>query len=184
MATQKNMKARKILLASLLLLVCISLGYATYQQKKVWVVPEDVKKLKNHLQPTLSNLSAAAQLFNDDCAECHGDHGKGDGPEAMMHEPPPADLTDLQHMRTVTDGAIYYQITEGRKPMPSFKNRLTEDQRWQLVLLVRSFSKPPAAPENKPTPTPSSSPEPANKPTPTPSSSPEPANKHAQSSRK
>jgi mono/diheme cytochrome c family protein len=184
MATQKNMKARKILFASLLLLACISVVYATYQQKKVWAVPEDVKKLKNPLQPTPANLTAAAQIFNDDCAECHGDHGKGDGPEAMMHEPPPADLTDLQHMRTVTDGAIYYQITEGRKPMPSFKNRLTEDQRWQLALLVRSFSKPPAAPENQPTPTPSSSPKPANKPTPMPSSSPDPANKPAQSSKK
>jgi mono/diheme cytochrome c family protein len=150
MATQKNMKARKILLASLLLLVCISLGYATYQQKKVWAVPEGVKKLKNPLQPTPSNLSAAAQLFNDDCAECHGEHGKGDGPEAMMHDPPPADLTDLQHMRAVTDGEIFYQISEGRKPMPSFRNRLTEDQRWQLALLVRSFSQPSAPPENKP----------------------------------
>jgi mono/diheme cytochrome c family protein len=149
MATQKNMKARKILLASLLLLACISAFYATYQQKKVWAVPEEVKKLKNPLQPTPANLSAAAQIFNDDCAECHGEHGKGDGPEAMMHDPPPADLTDLQHMRTVTDGAIYYQITEGRKPMPSFRNRLTEDQRWQLALLVRSFSQPPSPSENK-----------------------------------
>jgi len=149
MATQKNMKARKILLASLLLLVCISLGYATYQQKRVWAVPEDVKKLKNPLQSTSSNLSVAAQLFNDDCAECHGEHGRGDGPEAMMHDPPPADLTDLQHMRTVTDGEIFYQISEGRKPMPSFRNRLTEDQRWQLALLVRSFSQPSTAPENR-----------------------------------
>jgi hypothetical protein len=30
--------------------------------------------------------------------------------------------------------------------MPSFKKRLTEDQRWGLVLLVRSFSAPPALP--------------------------------------
>jgi hypothetical protein len=26
--------------------------------------------------------------------------------------------------------------------MPSFKNRLTPDQRWQLVLLLRSFAQP------------------------------------------
>lgn len=164
MPPQKNMKARKILLASLLLLVCISLGYATYQQKKVWAVPEEIKKLKNPLPPTPSNMSAAAQLFNDDCAECHGDHGKGDGPEAMMHEPAPADLTDLQHMRTVTDGAIFYQITEGRKPMPSFRKRMTEDQRWQLVLLVRSFSQPIAAPENKSDTTAPAKPEAAKQP--------------------
>jgi hypothetical protein len=53
-------------------------------------------------------------------------------------------------MAKVTDGEIFYQITEGRRPMPSFKNRLTQDQRWQLVLLVRSFSPPIVAPKLKP----------------------------------
>ena len=88
----------------------------------------------------------------DECAQCHGERGKGDGPEAMMHSPTPADLTDAGHMNTVTDGEIFYQISEGRKPMPSFKKRLTEDQRWGLVLFVRSFSAPSTSPfqEKKP----------------------------------
>jgi hypothetical protein len=30
--------------------------------------------------------------------------------------------------------------------MPSFKKRLTEEQRWHLVLLVRSFAGSPSAP--------------------------------------
>jgi mono/diheme cytochrome c family protein len=76
----------------------------------------------------------------DECAQCHGEHGKGDGPEAAMHDPPPSNITDVRHMNTVTDGEIFYQISEGRKPMPSFKKRLTEDQRWGLVLFVRTFS--------------------------------------------
>jgi hypothetical protein len=45
-------------------------------------------------------------------------------------------------MSTVTDGALFYQISQGRKPMPSLKRRMTEDQRWQLVLLIRSFAAP------------------------------------------
>jgi mono/diheme cytochrome c family protein len=88
----------------------------------------------------------------DECAQCHGEHGKGDGPEAAMHDPPPSDITDARHMNTVTDGEIFYQISEGRKPMPSFKKRLTEDQRWGLVLRVRSFSAPSASPIQKKTP--------------------------------
>jgi mono/diheme cytochrome c family protein len=63
-----------------------------------------------------------------------------------MHSLAPADLTDTRHMNTVTDGEIFYQISEGRKPMPSFKKRLTEDQRWGLVLLVRSFAAPSMSP--------------------------------------
>jgi len=58
----------------------------------------------------------------------------------MMYDPPPANLTDASHMNKMTDGEIYYLISEGRKPMPSFKKRLTDEQRWQLVLLVRSFA--------------------------------------------
>jgi mono/diheme cytochrome c family protein len=86
--------------------------------------------------------------------QCHGERGQGDGPEARTHYPLPADLADAKRMATVADGEIFYQISEGRRPMPLFKNRLTQDQRWQLVLLVRSFSQP-AAPTVTPTrPTP------------------------------
>jgi len=146
----RNLKLRKILFGSLLGLICIVVVYAVYQQKKVWAVPEEVKKLKNPLPPSESNRKAAMALYQDKCAQCHGDAGKGDGPEAMMHDPSPADLTDARHMNTLTDGEIFYQISEGRKPMPSFKKRLTEDQRWQLVLLVRAFAQPAVTPEQKP----------------------------------
>jgi mono/diheme cytochrome c family protein len=49
-------------------------------------------------------------------------------------------LTDAPHLSTVTDGELFYVISQGHKPMPSYKRKLTEDQRWQLVLLVRAFS--------------------------------------------
>lgn len=141
---QPNLKTRKILFASLLVLICIALVYAVLQRDKPWVVPEEVKRLKNPLPPSESTLKAARAVYMDECAQCHGERGKGDGPEAKMHDPPPSDITDTRHMNTVTDGEIFYQISEGRKPMPSFKKRLTEDQRWGLVLLVRSFSAPSA----------------------------------------
>jgi mono/diheme cytochrome c family protein len=142
-----NLKIRKILFASLLVLICITLIYSGYQQNKPWVVPEEVKKLKNPIPPSESALKAARALYMEECAQCHGDHGKGDGPEAVMHRPSPADLTDPARMNSVTDGEIFYQITEGRRPMPSFRNRLTQDQRWQLVLFVRSFSQPLTTPQ-------------------------------------
>jgi mono/diheme cytochrome c family protein len=145
-----NLKTRKILFASFLALICIVIVYAAFQKDRPWVIPEEVKKLKNPIAPTESTLKAARGIYMDKCAECHGERGKGDGPKAMMHIPAPADLTDAGQMNAVTDGEIFYQITEGRKPMPSFKKRLTEDQRWGLVLFVRSFSLPIAATDKKP----------------------------------
>jgi len=55
-------------------------------------------------------------------------------------------------MNHLTDGEIFYQITQGRKPMPSFRKKLTEDQRWKLVILVRSFAVPPSIPAKSPEP--------------------------------
>jgi mono/diheme cytochrome c family protein len=137
---QPNLKTRKILFVVLIALICILLVYSAFENNKPWVVPEEVKKLKNPVASSESTLKAARGVYTDECAQCHGERGKGDGPEAAMHSPAPSDITDAKHMNTVTDGEIFYQISEGRKPMPSFKKRLTEDQRWGLVLLVRTLS--------------------------------------------
>jgi mono/diheme cytochrome c family protein len=137
---QLNLKKRKILFAVLVVLVCIAIVSAVLQRDKPWVVPEEVKRMKNPLTPSESNLQAARGIYTDECAQCHGERGKGDGPEAAMHSPVPSDLTYARHMNAVTDGEIFYQISEGRKPMPSFKKRLSAEQRWGLVLFVRSFS--------------------------------------------
>jgi mono/diheme cytochrome c family protein len=125
------------------------IAYAVLQKDRPWVVPEEVKKLKNPLSPSEPVLKGAKAIYMAECAQCHGEHGKGDGPEAMMHSSAPADLTDAGHMKGITDGEIFYQISEGRKPMPSFKKRLTEEERWELVLFVRSFARPNTPIEKK-----------------------------------
>src|SRR5271167_1638566 len=148
---QRSLKMRKILFAGTIAMIFISIGFAAFQ-KTPWIVPPEEKARKNPLTASDANSNAAKQIYLDHCANCHGDTGKGDGSDAMMYDPAPADLTDVARMSKITDGEIYYQITEGRKPMPSFKKRLVEEQRWQLVLLVRSFAGTPTAPPtaNKP----------------------------------
>lgn len=142
----------KILLAVVIALIFLSIGLAAFH-KTPWLVPADAKLLKNPLPATDANYNAAKPLYDENCSNCHGDHGKGDGSDAMMYDPAPSDLTDASHMNKLTDGEIYYQITQGKKPMPSFRKKLTEQQRWQMVIFVRSLSGavsfPPA-----PTPTP------------------------------
>lgn len=129
----------------LLLLICLAIGLAAFH-KQPWAVPPDAKAMKNPLVYSDAYIPAAKQIYSDQCANCHGDSGKGDGSDAMMYDPSPSDLTDAAKMSKVTDGEIYYQISEGRKPMPSFKKKLSVEQRWQLVLLVRSFAGQPTPP--------------------------------------
>jgi mono/diheme cytochrome c family protein len=144
----------KVLFAVVIALIFLSIGLAALH-KTPWQVPAAEKLRKNPLALSQANYNAAKPMFSEYCANCHGDLGKGDGSDAMMYDPAPSDLTDAAHMNKLSDGEIYYQITQGRKPMPSFRNKLTEEQRWQLVILVRSFSGSVAFP-----PAPSKTPEP------------------------
>jgi mono/diheme cytochrome c family protein len=140
----RSLRMRKILFAAVLTLAALSIVMAA-REKRPWNIPEEAKQLKNPLQPSPAALQAARDLYLDNCAQCHGEFGKGDGPEANMYDPLPADLSNKKFNAGLTDGEIFYQISEGQKPMPAFKRRFTEEQRWQLVFLVRSFAAPPPA---------------------------------------
>ena len=146
---QSSLRLRKLLLACLLAAIAISIVYAALQ-KTDWNVPEEAKTQKNPLAPSAAILQAATALYRDKCAQCHGETGKGDGPEGKMYDPPPASFTDAARMNAMSDGELFYKIGKGRRPMPSFKSRLTEGQRWQIVLLVRSFAAKSPAPETPP----------------------------------
>jgi mono/diheme cytochrome c family protein len=145
----RKSRARKTLFVVLLALILVAIAYTYFQENKPWVIPEEAKARKNPLQPSEAALKPAKALYGENCANCHGDGGKGDGSEALRYDPKPADFTDALHMNSVTDGALFSQISQGRKPMPAFKKRMTEDQRWQLVLLVRAFAQEPVTPDKK-----------------------------------
>ncbi len=135
---------RKILFACVIGLIFMSIGFAAFQ-KPSWDAPPDIKQKQNPVTPSEAVLKEVKAIYADKCANCHGDNGKGDGPDAMMYDPGPADLSNTKYMSKLTDGELYYKITVGKKPMPSFEKRLTEEQRWGLVILLRSFANPPAA---------------------------------------
>ncbi len=130
---------RKILFAGTIGLIFMSIGFAAFQQPS-WNAPPEIKDKKNPVAPSDAALKEAKAIFAEKCSNCHGDTGKGDGSDAMMYDPGPADLTDAKRMAKLTDGEIYYKITIGKKPMPSFQKRLSDEQRWGLVHLLRSFA--------------------------------------------
>jgi mono/diheme cytochrome c family protein len=144
--SQNATLARKFFLALILITLCVVAVFAYYENRP-WKVPEEAKLRPNPIQPSASALAAGRAVYMDKCTQCHGQTGKGDGPDAASYYPSPTSLIDAKHMNSVTDGEIFYQISEGRKPMPAFKKRLSEEQRWQLVLYVRSLA--PALPASR-----------------------------------
>jgi mono/diheme cytochrome c family protein len=137
--SQRKRGLRKTLFFALLALIVLSLVLAMMHRSE-WVVPEEATHRENPLLTSPSNLQVARGLYKENCAECHGDTGKGDGPKGRKLFTDPSNLTNAARMGSLTDGALFYEVSEGRRPMPEFKTRMTEEQRWQLVLLMRSFS--------------------------------------------
>ena len=108
--------------------------------KKYRNIPEEAKRRENPIHPSPQALNAARILYDDHCERCHGKSGRGDGADATKFSTSPRDLTDTRRMSEQSDGELFYKISEGRRPMPEFKTKLTEEQRWQLVLLMRALA--------------------------------------------
>lgn len=77
------------------------------------------------------------QLFQAQCASCHGGEGRGDGPAAAALNPTPTDFHDLARRNQRSLLSYYNTITLGvpGTAMPSF-SQLSEAERWALVFHV------------------------------------------------
>jgi mono/diheme cytochrome c family protein len=113
------------------------------------MTPEDVAR-KNPISPTPEGLAEARKLFGYHCAMCHGKDGDGKGDLAVEMKLELHDWHDASSIEKMTDGELFWIITNGRgKMLGGEGDRTTEKVRWNLVNLVRSFGKKPAGEKPK-----------------------------------
>ncbi len=90
-----------------------------------------------------SNMQAAAQVYKQNCAVCHGlPEGQKTAIAAGMAPPPPL----LFHGTGVTDDdawETYWKVENGIRMtgMPGFKDKLSETQIWQVTVLLKNADK-------------------------------------------
>lgn len=108
-----------------------------------WVAPARAAKKKNPIEANETSLAKGKAVWTKECASCHGEKGKGDGPAIKDLEKKPEDLT-LPKTVSQTDGALFWKITEGRKPMASYEKTLNEEDRWHALNYLRSLAVKPA----------------------------------------
>jgi hypothetical protein len=101
-----------------------------------WVAPEDKKGKLSPFAFSEETRKAGEKLYAINCKSCHGIPGKGN---FLNLVPPPGDpATDkIQHN---SDGEIFYKVTTGRGPMPSFKNAVSSNDIWNIISFLRSFN--------------------------------------------
>ncbi len=110
------------------------------------------------IEVTPEAIEAGKRLYDKRCGFCHGTEGKGDGPVADYLNPRPRDFTmGLYKFRTTASGEppvdedLFKVITRGipGTTMPAWDN-LSEEQRWQLVYYIKTFSPDDFDPEFPP----------------------------------
>ena len=130
----------KILLFILIILSLNLISASSFAQHNNWFAPGAAKNEKNPLAGNKSVLADAKTLYVANCAPCHGIRGKGDGLAAQALIPKPADHSSAI-VQSETDGSLFWKLSEGRNPMPSYKKILTVQQRWELVNYIRTLAK-------------------------------------------
>lgn len=117
------------------------------QPRQTVTAPDEYLKLKNPLEATPQNILAGETLFQIDakpsaCRICHGISGDGLGILFSRVKPKPRNFTCVNTMENLPDGQLFWVIKNGSPgtAMPSF-SYLADDQVWQLILYLRSFSK-------------------------------------------
>ncbi|HEV8265152.1 MAG TPA: cytochrome c/FTR1 family iron permease [Gemmatimonadales bacterium] len=88
------------------------------------------------------SLARGAEVYGVQCAVCHGESGRGDGPKANSLEgPPPSNLADPAVMGGTSLLEIYRKIAIGvpGTAMPEFAEDISEADRWAVAAYVATL---------------------------------------------
>lgn len=97
------------------------------------------------LESPLADIGAAEHhragvLYHINCSACHGATARGDGPTGLILTEyttidPPA--FDSERIEALSEGQVFWSITNGVGHMPPFGRLLSPDERWLLAYLAK-----------------------------------------------
>jgi mono/diheme cytochrome c family protein len=111
--------------------------------------PQPAAPVKNPVKPTAESQAKAKSLYQIDCALCHGDNGDGKTDVAASMNLTLFDWTDPKTLAGQEDWELFNVIRNGKgaNMPPEGVGRASDTEVWNLVIYIRSFSKPqPPAP--------------------------------------
>ena len=108
---------------------------------KEWKVPAaDANKKSTVKASDAAVLSEGKAIWGKDCKSCHGVKGLGDGTKAEKIDISCGDFSSKE-FQSKSDGELFYYTKVGRKPMPSFKEKLSDKEIWAVVAYMRTMKK-------------------------------------------
>lgn len=90
---------------------------------------------------TPANARSGQPLYAENCAPCHGEIGRGDGPTAASLPSPPTAFADGDALWQLSPAELFHTTKFGRieKLMPPWGNRLDDSQIWNAVAYAWSL---------------------------------------------
>jgi copper transport protein len=99
-------------------------------------IPRDEASADNPIEATAESIERGRVLFANNCIQCHGETGRGDGPLAPSLSIPPANL--YLHIPFHPDQFFFGVITKGLSGvMPAFESVISEEDRWNILNFLR-----------------------------------------------
>ena len=104
--------------------------------------PPPAAPVRNPVKPTAESQAKAKTLYRMDCSMCHGDNGNGKTELATGMELTLNDWTDPKSLAGRQDWELFNIIRVGKGKMPpESKGRAPDNDVWNLVIYIRTFSK-------------------------------------------
>lgn len=92
------------------------------------------------LEVTGPLVARGQERFNIYCAPCHDQTGSGRGIVALRGNWLPSNLLEGR-VRGMTDGELFYIVSNGRRSMPAYRYQVPERDRWAIVAYVRALQR-------------------------------------------
>jgi mono/diheme cytochrome c family protein len=143
-------KLAAILLSLMLLTACVSAIDSEQPGPEMVAgapgeVPPEFADLENPLEGDPQAIQRGDEAFHALCAQCHGEMGRGDGSAGQGMDPPPGNLSNATRLTTLSDGYLFWRISEGgafapfNSMMPAWGTLLSETEIWELVSYIRTL---------------------------------------------
>ena len=92
-----------------------------------------VQNTSNRKEYVIADSKAyEASIFRQNCAICHGQEANGKEMDGKL-------IPSLRYgeAEKLSEEQIYQQISNGKLPMPSFRNQLSDKEIWLMVKFIK-----------------------------------------------
>ena len=106
-----------------------------------WMAPKEAAEMKNPIASDMESVRLGKEGYLNNCAACHGNNIEGMNADETGLD---VDAPNLkQRLKTHTDGDFFWKINEGRGDMPSFKDEISDEEKWHILNYIRKESEQP-----------------------------------------